>query len=288
MDNKLWQAQTAVGRAFPAAAAGDPRKTLLAFDFDGTLAPIVPRAQDARMLPAARDALARLTMHGLAVAIISGRPVRTLLELMGEEGRAALGGATLFGHYGAERVDAATGRYAGPDPDPGVALARAELEQLADRFPGSVVEDKGLSVAIHFRRAQAPDTAFASAGDAVREIAAGLGLTVEPGRLVWELRGPSVTKGDALRALVRELEPVNVAFAGDDLGDLPAFTALKATDAANACAVVSGSPEVPQLQSRADVLCQGPAGVAQWLGHLNQEIHSQLTDQKTTPEGEPT
>lgn len=288
MENKLWQARSAAGRAFPPAVAGDPQKTLLAFDFDGTLSPIVPRAQDARMLPAAGDALAQLTARGVVAAIISGRPVRTLLELMGEEGRAALGGATLFGHYGAERVDVATGRYTGPDPDPGVVLARGELEQLAAGFPGAIVEDKGLSVAVHFRGAQEADAAFVAAGDRAREIAARHGLTVEPGRLVWELRGPNVTKGDALRALVRELEPVNVAFAGDDLGDLTAFTALKATDAANTCAVVSGSPEVPQLQSRADVLCEGPPGVAQWLGHLNQELHSRAADQKTTPEGEPT
>ncbi len=75
-----------------------------------------------------------------------------------------------------------------------------------------------------------------------------------------ELRASSLTKGDALRELVRETGASAVAMCGDDLGDLPAFDVLDELRAEGlaTCAVVAASAEQPALAHRADVLCEGP------------------------------
>lgn len=95
-------------------------------------------------------------------------------------------------------------------------------------------------------------------------------LILEPGRNVLELRASALTKGDSLRALVAETGATVVAMGGDDLGDLPAFEALREMRAAGltTCAVVSGSAEQPMMAEQADVLAEGPDGVAAWLRDL--------------------
>ena len=288
---QLWEAVTAEGASFQRAAAEDPGATLLVFDFDGTLAPIVARPEDARALPESLAAISKLADRGFSLAVISGRPVGTLLELLGEAGRRAFASATLYGHYGAEHLDLAQAfqNAASDSGDPtmddlkqaiiappvpeGLDPARVELEEVVAPFPGAALEEKGLSIAAHFRGATS-DEALQIAAEQIQQIAERHGLTVEAGRKVWELRGPTETKGDALRSLVDEVRPANVAFAGDDVGDLAAFEALGALDVDNACAVVSSSTEVPELDALADILCRGPQGIAAWLGTLAEKAAS--------------
>ena len=76
-----------------------------------------------------------------------------------------------------------------------------------------------------------------------------------------------------MAALVDEVDPLEVLFAGDDLGDMAAFDALGQIAARRGtCAVVSGSPEAPEVAARADVLCDGPDGVAAWLTALADTV----------------
>ncbi|MFT3889847.1 MAG: trehalose-phosphatase [Arachnia sp.] len=267
-----YQPRTERAAEFADAVAARPGDVLLAMDFDGTLSPIVPNPEDSRMLPAAAEALAALGPVVGTVAILTGRGVATVRELGRLDRRPGLERVVVLGQYGAERWDAATGEETPPEVPAAIAAARPEIEALlTDQvFDGVRLEDKGRALGVHARPAAQPGAAYAALAGPLRQIAERHGLVLEPGRSVLELRASSLTKGDALRALVAERGATVVAMCGDDLGDLPAFDALDAlrADGIVTCAVVSASAEQPALADRADVLCTGPEGVAAWLTAL--------------------
>ncbi|MCZ9340553.1 trehalose-phosphatase, partial [Streptomyces sp. TRM76130] len=178
---------------------------------------------------------------------------------------------------GAERWDAATGAVTAPAPHPGVAAVRAELPVLLERAgapDGAWTEDKGRSVAVHTRRAADPQAAFDTLRVPLTDLAARHGLIVEPGRMVLELRPPGMDKGAALLDHVRDTGAGSVLYAGDDLGDLPAYAAVDRLRAEGVpgLLVCSGSDEVTELRKRADVEVDGPAGVVALLGALARRL----------------
>lgn len=270
--NNTWKSITPAAKQFTEYATRNPKRTLLVFDFDGTLAHIVPNPEDASMVEASAAAMTTLSEAGVDIAVISGRPVETLRRLAKVDERPALSRATIYGQYGAERLHVATGELTSPQPPASIAAAKAMLQTVADRHPGSHVEDKGLAVALHVRNATNPDETFTLVEDDITNIATENELTVEPGRYVWELRAASITKGDALAALIQERKPGAVAFAGDDLGDIAALDVLDNLSGIAKCAVISASPEAPQLAERADILADGPDGVANWLNDLAKHV----------------
>jgi trehalose 6-phosphate phosphatase len=255
-----------------------PAQAVVAVDYDGTLAPIVDDPEQAVADPAAVAALARLAAELGRVAVVTGRPAEVAVRL---GGLAAVPGVTVLGHYGLERWQ--DGRLEQPDAHPGVATARAALADLiAAAPPGTRLEDKGRSVAVHTRTAADPAGTLAALEAPVARLAADLGLEVVPGRFVLELRPPGVDKGQALLGLLAEVGARAVLFAGDDLGDLPAVAALRSTAAADVHAVVvcSDSPESPAaLRDAADLVVDGPAGVAAVL--------TELADALSAPRGSP-
>ena len=97
---------------------------------------------------------------------------------------------------------------------------------------------------------------------------------VEPGRQVLEIRAPGMDKGKALRSIVAETAARQVIFAGDDLGDLPAFQAvLQLRDqGVPGLLICSASTEEKALEQISDLLVDGPAGVAAWLTDLAEAI----------------
>ncbi|MDO5081197.1 trehalose-phosphatase [Buchananella hordeovulneris] len=268
-----WQELTPAAAHFCAVAASDPGGVLLALDFDGTLADIVPDPTDARLHPGAAAALARLGPHLGQIAIITGRAVTTVCQLGQLLGRPGLERLVVLGQYGAERWHAADGPPPAGQASDRIAVARVAVEQAAAEWPGVHVEDKGSALVLHTRRAAQPERAFAALQGPAQAIAAAHDLVLEPGRCVLELRASRVNKGDALRSLLAELRPRAVAMCGDDLGDLPAFAAVReAEPEVTGCVVVSGSPETSELVEMADVVAAGPAGVAAWLTALADQI----------------
>lgn len=253
-----------------ASVAHDPGAVLLALDFDGTLAPIVADPTQAHVHPDSLTALERLGERLGGVAIVTGRPVAQVLELGSFRGRPGLAGLAVRGQYGAERWSAVDDVVTTPDAPEVVADLVADLPAwLAERgFDGARLEDKGLAVAVH-TRGGAPDLLARLTGP-LTELAHGLGLTVEPGRQVIELRAVASDKGDALRDLVAGLGASVVVYAGDDLGDLPAFDAVDALEdeGLTVFRVCSASPEQDALVARADLVVEGPDGVAAWLTEL--------------------
>jgi trehalose 6-phosphate phosphatase len=250
---------TAVDALAAAAAAA-----ALVLDFDGVLAPIVPNP-DASAMPAGSAAtLARLATALGTVAVISGRPAAFLAD------RVRVPGIRLLGSYGMEQVTDGQLVLAQEARAwlPAVAEARRALAADLRHQPGIRVEAKPVSVAAHWR--QAPD--HARAAEEVRRAAdraaAQTGLRPEPGKLVLELRPPiDVDKGSAVAALIAAAQPTAVAYAGDDLGDIPALRVVR--DAGGYALVVDHGTETdPRLLAIADEVYQGTQGFASWLAAL--------------------
>ncbi|MFG3101860.1 trehalose-phosphatase [Streptomyces sp. NPDC048182] len=251
-----------------------PGGAVVALDFDGTLAPIVPDPDRARAHPDAVPALAALAPRLASVAVITGRPAAVAVEHGGFADVPGLEHLVVLGHYGAERWDAATGTLSAPAPHPGVAAVRAELPSLLAGVGGAWLEEKGHAVAVHTRRAPDPQAAFDALRGPLTALAERNGLVVEPGRMVLELRPPGMDKGVALREYARAAGATSVLYAGDDLGDLPAFAAVDALRAAGTpgLLVCSGSDEVTKLRDRADLTVDGPAGVVRLLRALSAAL----------------
>jgi trehalose 6-phosphate phosphatase len=264
---------TAAGREGLDALLRAPRQSVVALDFDGTLADIVPDPDQARAHPDAVPALAALAPEVASVAVITGRPAGVAVRYGGFAGVAGLEHLVVLGHYGAERWDAVTGIVHAPAEHPGVAAVRAELPGFLDSigaWRGTWIEEKGRALAVHTRRAEDPAAAFAALREPLAELAQRHGLIVEPGRAVLELRPPGMDKGVALTEYLAETRAEAVLYAGDDLGDLAAYSAVekRRADGLPGLLVCSGSVEVPDLAARADLVLPGPGAVAGFLAEL--------------------
>lgn len=263
--------------------AADAAHVLLALDFDGTLARIVENPEEAAAHPEILGVLARLDTEVACIAIITGRPARVAASRSGLASiavtRTARGGIVrrnhlvVLGHYGAERWDGSEMRVVAMPTHPGIAEARTTIRGWLEdgTLPEDVtLEDKGRSVAVHTRPADEPGPVADEVERILAPLAHRLGLAVEPGRFVVELRPPGVDKGVALHELIEQVEPTGVIYVGDDLGDLPAFdevAAFRKTGGAG-LAICSGSDEVTELTEHADLVLRGPSGVASWLRDL--------------------
>jgi trehalose 6-phosphate phosphatase len=238
----------------------DPASTALVMDFDGTVADIVPRPDDAHPRAEVVPLLTLLARRFAIVGVVSGRPVEFLRSHL------PVPGLQLVGQYGLERVVGAR-IEADPRVEPflgavGEAARRADAE-----LPGVLVERKGrIAVTLHWRTDQERGDAGRAWAD---RVATELGLSLYPTRMAVELRPPvGVDKGDAVARLV---DGARVAmFAGDDHGDLAAFDALAALARRGvldtAVRVGVRSPEEPaELVDRTDVGVEGPAGFVSLL-----------------------
>ena len=248
---------------------------LVGLDFDGTLSPIVEDPAQAVIHPEAPRVLTELATRVRAVAVVTGRPARQVVELGGLE-KVADGltdGARLvvMGQYGNERWDSGTREFTSPEPPAGLEAFRDELPRLlaAENAQDAYVEEKGLAIAVHTRRLPDAAEAFARLEEALADAAERHGLTLEPGRLVLEVRAPGMHKGLAVEAALAEHHAAGVLFAGDDLGDLEAFEAVRRLrdQGLPTLLVCSGSREQEALAELSDVVVDGPAGV---LGLLSR------------------
>ncbi|MDQ2814269.1 MAG: trehalose-phosphatase, partial [Actinomycetota bacterium] len=217
-------------------------------------------------------ALATLAQAVGTVTVITGRAPADVVRLGGLQ---AIPGLIVLGHYGWQRWQ--DGRLSAPEPGSAVEAARAALPGLlraAGAPEGTAIEDKTHALAVHTRRAADPEDTLRELSGPLGELAGRLGLTAEPGRFVVELRPPGVDKGTALTGLVRERAATSVMFCGDDLGDLPAFAAVRElrADGIPGCAVASASPESPRVAAAADLVVEGPGGVVALLAALARQL----------------
>jgi trehalose 6-phosphate phosphatase len=225
----------------------DPARAAVFLDVDGTLAPIVSRPELAEVPDETRAELERLVSRYALVACISGRTGAEARRLVGVDG------IFYAGVHGLELA---------PEAD----AWRAPLREVAG-LDWPWVEDKGLTVAFHWREADDEDAARASLEE-VAERGEALGLEARWGRKVLEVRPPvDADKGTAVRLLLAEHGLRRALYAGDDTTDLDAFAGLDGLEVAVRVAVISAEAP-PALRESADLTVDSPAELLELLRGL--------------------
>lgn len=249
-----------------------PDRAAIFCDVDGTLAPIVRRAEDARVPDTTARVLGTLGRRYALVACITGRSVAEARRLVG------VGTVSYAGVHGAEMLPPGAG-------EPTLEAEFKRFEKRVRRFAADQdtkdvrllrirIEDKGPIQAFHWRGA--PDETSAHARvEGIAQAAEEAELGVHWGRKVLEVRPPvEIDKGHAVREMVRESGVRTALFGGDDRTDLDGFDALDALveegrlDAAVRVGVRSNEgPE--DIVRRADLVVDGVAGFGSVLEALS-------------------
>ncbi len=286
-----------VGPDVLARLAAAPR-LLVVSDFDGTLAPIVPDPPAATILPLARAALERLVAAGgeegacatdLVVAVLSGRDAPDVARRIG------VAGIRYLGQHGIEHASLTPDE--GGSNAPSAALADElvaggeDVQRLADEVADGlghpawlVVERKGASVGLHYRRAADPeqarlavlaalDVALAHGAPAGHEAP----LVMESRRVVELRPAGAFGKGEATRRLIADIRPEALVVLGDDRTDAEAFDVVDAwrreTGHPALIVGVSGASETPaEVRRHADLIVSGPEAAAGVLARLADEL----------------
>lgn len=248
----------------------------LVSDFDGTLSPIVPRPEDAQPTAANRAHLRALAEQLALVAVITGRAAAEAYQ------RLEIADLLVVGNHGLERwqagglaVSADAARF-----QPQVEAAAAELEPIL--APGMQIENKGLTLSVHYRQAADPEATRAAFSARIQALAGQHGLAFHEGRRVFELRPPlAQDKGSALTGLVAEYNLTGVIFLGDDVTDAAALAAARRLRAENRCYAVGlgvrSEATPPEVLAQADGLLPGVSGVEDFLAWLRRSLRASST-----------
>ena len=230
-----------------ARLAEEPDRAAILLDVDGTLAPIVPRPEQARVPAETQAEVERLAARYALVACVSGRPSDGARQLVGVEG------VVYVGLHGLEL-------------EPEAERHRDAIHRFAETVDWPV-EDKGLTVSFHYRGVEDEDRARSEL-ERVGERATDAGFHARFGRKVLEILPPvEAHKGTAVRHLLARASLDRALYAGDDRTDLDAFGALEELELGVRVAVAS--EEGPQeLREAADVVVGSPAEFLQVLRGL--------------------
>jgi trehalose 6-phosphate phosphatase len=245
-----------------------PDQAAILCDIDGTLAPIVERAEEATVPEATSRLLGRIARRYRVVACISGRGATEARRIVGVGGIAYAGshGAELLlpGHQQAELVPAFA-TWADRVREFALGKETPELRMMRVR-----IEDKGAIVAFHWRGAR-DEAAALTQIEGIAAEAESAGFFIHWGRKVLEIRPPvAIDKGQAVRELLRH-SPVRAAvFGGDDATDLDVFDVLAELRSEGAldtavCVGVRSDEGPAAIVERADLVVDGPPGFVQVL-----------------------
>ena len=224
-----------------AQLAAAPAETGLFLDFDGVLAPIVERPEDAAPPPETRAELERLVARYALVAVVSGRAGDDVRERLGVDGIVCVGSHGLELEPQADRWRRTLAAFAADAP-----------------WPPDEIEVKGLAITFHFRGSDDEREAVRRL-DAIVARAREEGLVARYGRKVLEVLPPVGShKGTAVKHLLDEYGLRRALAAGDDTTDLDSFAALEGLDLAVRVAVAS--EESPQLLTETADVVVGSTG----------------------------
>lgn len=232
----------------------------LFLDIDGTLLPLAPSPDEVRVDPGLVGLLDRLERQlAGALALVSGRAIATIDRLFQP---LALPAAGL---HGLERRRA-DGTRRDSAPAPVLAVLRPRLAAYAAARPGLLFEDKGNSLALHYRGAPQRGAAVRRLGRRIRLESAGA-IRLIAGKAVVEFQPPGVDKGRAIAAFLAEppFRGRRPVFVGDDTTDEDGFAAVLQE---HGVAVKVDPPERRSGASLAPYRLTGPGGVRRWLEAL--------------------
>lgn len=201
------------------AASAD--RLLVMLDFDGTLAPIVPRPEDARIPPATRETLEELARsEQVVLAFVSGREISDVRRLVG------IAPAHYFGSHGRQRLRPGDEQVEVDERcSDTINAACGRLEQELSGISGFAVENKQVSAAVHYRNVAAGLHDELAA--VVRGVIASMPtLRMSAGKKVFDITPlDGIDKGTATQQLLREAGGLALYF-GDDTTDEAAFARL--------------------------------------------------------------
>lgn len=220
-----------------------PSELILVTDFDGTLADVVPDPAAAHACPDALETLQELAMLLADVIVLSSRPPDQLAALVPISGVRLIGDSGLAAPRHAQRE----------------ALDRFNTEALRilDHIPGTWLEAKPASTAVHFRNATVDGQQMLSL---LQPLLHGTRLSAAAGRKVVEVHAPNVGKGSALAALLPGEDPAAVICFGDDENDRTMFDYVSGLAVPHLVVGVWSAEAPSDLFSRCDLVVQGPAG----------------------------
>lgn len=239
------------------------------FDVDGTLAEIQPRPELVFIPPRSLIALEHLHLSEIPVAVISGRPLSQLDNLLMPLRLPAAG------IHGAERRTALGEMRNLALDDQVFSSIHRELEQACAKHPGLSLENKAVAFALHFRLApELEHTARELAQSFVERY--GDVLALQPGKCVFELKPRGASKGEVIRTFMQEapfkgLVPV---FIGDDLTDEAGF---KVVNELGGISVKVGAGPTEATQRLDSVEAVG-GWLEDLLGALSEQPHTKKTD----------
>ena len=232
-------------------------------DVDGTISEIAPSPAEARVSPVCREALAVLSQKLALVTAVSGRSAVDTREMVG------LDELVYIGNHGYERwIKGHVVLLPGVESYP--AGIGAVLDELSRRvsIEGMIVENKGPTASIHYRRARDHKDALRSIISAIEEPARANGLKISRGKMVVELRPPlEVTKGTAVVSLIHEYALKGAIYLGDDTTDVDVFHAFNRPGLPfkGLGIGVTGGEHVSRLAEEADFTLNGVTDVERFL-----------------------
>jgi len=224
-------------------------------DVDGTLIEIADTPDAVHVDTALLDLIAGLCREsGGAMALVSGRSISDLEKYLGTLH------LPLAGQHGLERRDAAGRLWMHAAPPAAKCAIKEALAPVLARHPGLLLEDKGLTLALHYR--QAPHLASYAQRLMIRLAhEAGAGLEVQFGKRVAEVKPAGIDKGNAVAEYLQEspFKGKRPVFIGDDLNDEHGFAAVNKLDGI--------SIKVGKGDSCARFRLPDVAAVRRWLGN---------------------
>jgi trehalose 6-phosphate phosphatase len=230
-------------------------------DVDGTLIELTETPFDTHASDSLKSLLQEVSERlGGALALVSGRSIEYMDKLFAPLRLAAAG------LHGVERRTASGVMYGAAFTDSQLDRARVTLAALVQAHPGTLLEDKGRTIAVHYRMAPQFEPAVR---ESVNAVAATLGTNyhVQPGSMMFEIKPCGFTKGAAVKAFMQEppFSGRTPVFAGDDLTDLDGFRVVESLNG-----ISIGVGERVHGQFHLD----DPAAVRAWLGGIAAMVDS--------------
>lgn len=236
----------------------DLSRRAILLDIDGTLLDIAPTPREVVVPPGLTETLTRVRdrLDG-ALALVSGRPMAEIDEFFAPFKFVAVGG------HGAEFRPVADGPVMAGRAAPLDPQFRERLKQIAAFYPGVIVEDKGYSIALHYRQVPKDGVRLIHDVKHAHESWADHSYELLFGKAVLEIKHAHFNKGSGVRDLMtyspfRGRAPI---FIGDDLTDEDAFDVMPEFKGD----AISVSRKLPRIEKHFD----SPAEVRHWLGLLS-------------------